>query len=269
MNTHTLITGIGLALLLAGCPLLDKDDAGGGESGPPGGGSGVFPEDVAAGDGLDPGPSGVLVETLYGAAAACGWQSVKSVPGGWQPILVSLDGCTQWIPSNWTILGQAGNAGFSPTAGRRTYAFTLVNPLPSGYAWDADAAIDFVAESIGVEFGEDPPSILWRKVTDVADLQVADAAFAFFLEDEPVAGSLRIHFGGCAPGSSGACFALVMGYWLPVDDLVGDAICDLTQIDASLQCPGLGECVEPLCSSWCIHGGAKGGGCSGAVCDCL
>ncbi len=264
MKTQRLIVGIGLALMLSSCPLYKEDSTGSGT--PPGGGSGVFPEDIAEGDGLSSTPEG-LAEALYDAAAACGWQSVKTVPGGWQPVMVSTDGCTQWIPLEWAILGQADAAGFSPDTSRRVYTFTLVNPLPSGYDWDADAVIDYLTDSIAVEFGAEPPSVLWRQVTDVADLEVADAAFAFFMDGEPLVGSIRIHFGGCAP-SGGACFALVMGYWLPVADLE-EHICELAQIDGSLQCPGLGACIDPVCSSWCIHDGESGGACDGDTCSCF
>ncbi len=266
MEQRRLIIGISLAVLLTGCPLLDKaDDGGGGSGGPPGGSSGVFPEEVVEGDGLQPAPDGVLVEALYAAAAACGWQNAKTVPGGWQPVMVTTEGCTQYVPTYWSILGQAGNAGFSPFQGREVYNFTLVNPLPKGYQWGADGAIDFMMESIAVEFGEAVPSILWRRVTDVDALEVANAAFAFFMDGEPLIGSIRIHFGGC--DSSGACFALVMGYWLPIKDLE-TGICEVTQIDASLQCPGLGDCVAPICSSWCVHAGAKNGSFDGAACVC-
>jgi hypothetical protein len=265
MEAQRLIIGIGLAILLSGCPLLDKEDeGGGGPSGPPGGGLPVFPEEVVEGDGLEPAPDGVLVEALYNAAASCGWQNANTVPGGWQPILVSNDGCTEWIPTDWTIMGQADNAGFSPDASRRFYAYTLVNPLPTGYEWTADQVIDFMIDSIAVEFQEDRPSILWRRVTAVDGLELADAAYAFFLKGEPMIGSVRVHFGGC---DGGACHALIMGYWLPIDGLeVG--ICALTQIDQSLQCPGLGVCVEPICASWCIHAGANTGGCDGGSCVC-
>ena len=253
----------GVCLLAAGCPLLDKA-----ENPPPGGrpgGRSPFPQDVVEADGLDSAP-GVLASKLLDAATACGWQSGATVPGGWHPVMVSSDGCTQWIPPNWAIHGRADSAGFSPDAGRRTYAFTLVNPLPSGYPWDADEVIDFIADSIAVEFDEEPPSVLWRTVTDVADLEVADAVFAFFLEGEVLVGSLRVHFGGCEP-DPGACFALVMGYWLPVADLEED-ICDVVRIDASLGCPGLGACVAPICSSWCVRGGADGGLCEADTCGC-
>ena len=255
---------IGLAMVLSGCPF-EKEDATV-PAGPPGGGANVFPEDIAEGDGLSLPPEGIA-ETLYDAAADCGWQTVKTVPGGWQPVMVSTDGCTQWIPLGWAILGKADNAGFSPDVTREIYTFTLVNPLPPGYEWDADAIIDYMTDSIAVEFGTEQPEILWRQITDVGELEVADAAFSFIKGDVPSIGSIRVHFGGCAPGG-GACFALVMGYWLPEEDL-DERICQVTQIDASLQCPGLGACVDPICSSWCVHGGDSGGTCQGDTCSCL
>ena len=265
MRTSNVILLVLAALLVTACPLLDEKSSGGGGGIPPG--TGIFPDEIVEDDGLDPAPHGVLVERLYDAAGLCGWQTEGTIPGGWQPVAVSSDGCTQWIPTSWLILGQVDNAGFSPDPTRKTYAFTLVNPLPGGYAWSAEDAIEFVTESIAAEFGEEAPSVLWSRVSEVGALEVADAAFAFFLGEEPLVGSMRIHFGGCDAGAN-ACFALVMGYWLPIEDLeVG--ICELTQIDASLQCPGLGTCVEPLCHSWCVHGGGDGGTCQGSTCACF
>ena len=253
-----------LPLALVGCPLVDDADETT-PAAPPAGSSGLFPEEVVDGDVADVIPEGLAVE-LFEAAAACGWKSVNTVPPGWQPVAVSNEGCTQWIPLQWSILGQTDNLGFSPDLNRGTYAFTLFDPLSPGYTWGPDGAIDFMMDSIAVEFDTEPPEVLWRNVSDVADLEIADAAFTFELNGEPTVGALRVHFGGCDT-VSGVCSALVMGYWLPRSDLDA-SICDLVQVDSSLQCPGLGTCVAPICHSWCVRGGSETGACQYDSCVC-
>ena len=252
-----------LPLALVGCPLVDDADETT-PAAPPGGSSELFPEEVVDGDVADVVPAGLAAE-IFEAAVDCGWTSVKTVPPGWQPVAVSNEGCTQWIPLQWSILGQAENHGFSPDLNRRTYAFTLFNPLPANYTWGPDESIDYMMGSIAVEFGIEPPEVLWRNVADVNGLEVADAAFAFELNEEPTVGALRVHFGGC--DVSGVCSALIMGYWLPHSELDA-SICDLVQVDSSLQCPGLGTCVTPLCHSWCVRGGSETGACQYDDCVC-
>ena len=253
-----------IPLALAGCPLVeDADDAT--PAAPPPGSSELFPEEVVEGDVLDQGPSGLAAE-IFDAAAACGWTSVMTVPPGWQPVAVSNEGCTQWIPLQWSILGHAENLGFSPELNRGTYAFTLFNPLSTGYAWGPDGTIDFMMDSIAVEFGTEPPEVLWRNVSDVVDLEVVDAAFTFSKDGEPTVGALRVHFGGCDT-VSGVCSALIMGYWLPLSEME-ESICDLVQVDSSLQCPGLGTCVAPVCHSWCVRAGSESGACQFDGCIC-
>ncbi|MBM4371950.1 MAG: hypothetical protein FJ098_09865, partial [Deltaproteobacteria bacterium] len=245
-------------LLLAGCPLFDKPSSGGG------GGGGILPEEVVEGDGLSIDDPQGLAATFLEAAAACGWQSGNTVPGGWQPVTVSTDGCTQWIPSSWLILGQAGAAAFAPDTSLRTYAFTLSDPLAGVTVEDAGAALDHVVAAIGGQMADGEPSLLWRHLSTSGALEMADGVFAFFRDEEPLVGAIRIHFGGCA---GGACHALAMGYWLPVADL-DTSLCEVRLVDASFRCPGQGDCVPPLCNTWCIQGGGEDGSCAGGGCGC-
>jgi hypothetical protein len=182
-------------------------------------------------------PANELAKQLYEAVAACGYLSTLTVPGGWQPIMITSSGCSQWIPADWLILGQADQMVVAADQSQQVASFALTGML-NGTDWTIDAINDYALENIGTAFKTQTPGVLYYKSYDILGTAASDCIYVFDNLSTPEIGYLRVIFSGCNY-VLGTCSAVLMGFWIPKAEMSKWA-CTVAQIDASVKCPGGG-----------------------------
>ncbi len=231
-----LVASVALSILTPGCEPPQEDQlAGNGAADVVTGselpGTGFMYEEVVADDSW-PSPMLALLE----ATAACPQDDVEGAPvPGWQPVLVSTGGCTQWIPPDWLILGEADQMFFASTQSQNAAAFSINLKLAYG-VYTLQELADMTLAELGVRYGTDKPEVLVYMEYLDDSIPAADLIYSFDNLGTPLVGYLRVLYPGCSEQSQ-QCFAWLAGYWMPEANISTYA-CAMVQVDSSLNCPG-------------------------------
>lgn len=249
-----------LPLLLLALAACGDDGSGAGGSGGDGtgGGSAVTPP---------PTDTGIeVVDRLGAAAAACGSQSVSTIPGGWESVAVGDLGCMVWVPGGWIVQGagspivtmfadQSGLEGALGVAGG-TQDLPACTPLAA-----RDALLSGFTEG-----GYATPTIAWHEEAVVpfggTDWPTAQAVFQTSREGTPLVGYVWV----LTTETVLACDVVGLGFWEPEAKIEADT-CTVLQILNSVTCPSGGECDDVECDLHCKDEGFTGGSC-GFGCEC-
>jgi hypothetical protein len=251
------------ALTLAACGSGNGGAGGSGGAGGAGGSGGTGSGTPTA----PPQMTGIaLVDRLGAAAAACGKQSVSTVPGGWQNVAVGDKGCMVWVPPGWIIQGSGtaivsafsdttGTEGFVGVAGA-TQALASCKPQPA-----RDSLLDGFTKN-----GYSAPQVLWHvegtESFGGSDWTTGQAVFSMTRQSTPLLGYLWV----LTLPTVVACDVVGLGFWEPEANIDVDT-CKTLQILSSVTCPSGGGCDPVECNQSCINAGHQGGTCeSGCVC---
>lgn len=207
-----------------------------------------------------------LVDRLGAAAAACGKQSMFTVPGGWENVAIGEQGCMVWVPGGWKIEGAftsiatafsdgTGVEGFVGVAGA-TRELTTCAPAPARASLLAgfDAKGYEGTKSIWTYEGTEP--------FGGTNWSTGHAVFTSTKSSTPIVGYLWV----LTTPTAIACDVVGLGIWEPQDRIDADT-CTLTQILSSVKCPSGGGCDAAECDRSCKDEGHAGGSCnSGCAC---
>lgn len=235
------------------------DGGGGGEGGIDGGSEGG----ATLGGSINPPQTtgNALVDRLGAAAAACGRQSMFTVPGGWQMVPIGDKGCVVWAPPGWVVEGAwtgtvtamkdaSGKEGFLGLAGAAQVSscepVSIRGGVLEGYAARGYAS----------------PTVLWHH--EQADefggtaWPTGHTVFSTSIGGTPLVGYLWL----LTTQTVIACDVVGLGFWEPAASIEADT-CTLTQIINSVKCPsGGGSCDDADCDRQCKNDGKTGGSCS-------
>ena len=207
-----------------------------------------------------------LAEAMYAQAAACGTMSRSTVPVGWQQIMITGDGCTQWAPAHWVILGQYNDIILASDQSQKVAVFTHIGHL-EGLDWTLPTLNNHAMALIEESFGSKPEVLHWA-TENILGIPTAVAVFTFDFSGLEMAGYIRIVFSGCIEPTN-QCSAVFQGFWFPKDQMEA-FLCTVAQVDASTKCPSGGVgCNDADCSSQCQATGHTGGQCIGDNCACF
>jgi hypothetical protein len=218
--------------------------------------------DTASGK-LDTFPSSgnATVDRLAVAAALCGPQSVRTVPVGWQTVIVGESGCSMDAPPTWIPIGagtpttfvvenQTRVTGSSVMAGVDLTSTVTCNPH-GVVTWM------FAKNTDCVGFKE----LDWKeKMVNVAGLLIpeGDLVYSCTQGGVPIVGYMMVQIEGTSPW----CNMLVEAFWMP-ETQIESRTCTLTQALNSLRCPQGGTgCDDSACRTECIAGGNASGACT-------
>ncbi len=253
-----------------------QGDAGGDDPFGPGG----LPADAAAGGAARPEAGAPpadddhtglpRVDRLIDAAAACGEQSPRTTPAGWQLVLTGSSGCTLHAPPDFTPVG----AGTQTTAVQLGDAAALGVMVLAGVpeagrvaACTPDGLADFALDVVRARCPAAEP-LYFEAYTEVVagvPLPVGDLFWTCAADGHTTIGYFNVSVHGTTP----LCELLIIGAWMPEAE-VESTVCTLTQIMASLQCPTPGGevCIDAECAADCRARGFAGGACHEDACVC-
>jgi hypothetical protein len=253
-----------LSLVLAQLLACGDETSGTGGSGAGGGGT-----SSGGGSGVTHPPTGTgieVVDRLGAAAAACGSQSVSTIPGGWESVAVGDLGCMVWVPGNWIVQGagspivtmfadQSGLEGALGVAGG-TEDLPACTPIAA-----RDALLSGFSDG-----GFAAPTIAWHQEAVMpfggTDWATAQAVFQTSRAGTPLVGYLWV----LTTQTVLTCDVVCLGFWEPEANIEADT-CTVLQILNSVTCPSGGECDDVECDLYCKDKGFSGGSC-GFGCTC-
>jgi hypothetical protein len=208
------------------------------------------------------------VDRLAVAALSCGPQSIRTVPVGWQMVVVGEQGCTMEAPPTWTPIGagtpttfvvedQTRVTGSSVMAGVDLTNTVTCNPH-GVVTWM------FAKNTDCVGFKE----LDWKeKTVNVAGLLIpeGDLVYSCTQGGVPIVGWMAVQIHGTSPW----CNMLAEAFWMP-ETQIEARTCTLTQTLNSLSCPQGGTgCDDSACRRDCIAEGNASGACtSDDSCTC-
>ena len=232
--------------------------------------SSVGSDAVASLDGQILPPDGTgnsVVDRLGVAAAACGKQSMFTVPGGWNPLALGTAGCMVWVPPGWTLDGAYTGIASAMKDGSGREGFVGI----AGATQEVTCAPEPVRDSVLAGFtakGFSSPQVLWHVEQSEAFggsvWPTGHAVFTSSVSGSDLVGYLWI----MTTPTVVACDVVGLGFWEPQDAIETDT-CTLTQILNSVKCPSGGACDSNSCDTDCKAGGSTGGGCDASGnCSC-
>jgi hypothetical protein len=209
-----------------------------------------------------PSSGNATVDRLAVAAALCGPQTFRTVPVGWQMVMVGEGGCTMEAPPLWTPIGAGTPTTFvvedknTRVTGSSVMAgVDLTNTVtctPHGVVtWM------FAKNTDCVGFKE----LDWKeKTVNVAGLLLptGDLVYSCTQGGVPIVGYMMVQIEGTSPW----CNMLVEAFWMP-ETQIEKSTCTLTQTLNSIQCPKGGSgCDDSTCRADCVSAGNASGACT-------
>jgi hypothetical protein len=202
------------------------------------------------------------------AAAACGPQSPRTVPPGWQMVRAGELGCTFHAPAAWSPIGAGTPATFVVEDQTRvTGSSVLAGAEITGTATCTPHGIATWM------FANNPDCAGWKElywkdsVETVAGIQIprGDLVYSCTQGGVPITGYMTVQIHGTWP----LCNLLAFAFWMP-EAQIESRTCTLTQTLNSIQCPSGGTgCEDIPCRRECIELGNRSGACtSDGACTC-
>lgn len=199
------------------------------------------------------------VDHLGAAAAACGQQSMFTVPGGWEMLAVGDAGCTVWVPPGWTLQGAHTGIATAMKDATGVEGFVGIAGASQEVACEPVPVRDSVLQGFA-DKGYASPKVLWhheqRDEFGGSVWPTGHAVFSTSVSGTSIVGYLWV----LATTTVIACDVVGLGFWEPEGAIETDT-CALTQIINSVKCPSGGGCSDADCNTQCKADGKTGGSC--------
>lgn len=258
--------------LMTSCDLSKQEDPGTGTTDTVNGPPQDLQDDVDEQPGLGreppeiPNSNDPLVQQMYLQALSCGYLSKSTVPATWDNAMVTSSGCSVWKPANWPTGGKVDQFQIFDSTMALAGWFVTTGQAP-GTTWTLQSAADSAYQSIAATYGNTPKQH-YIKEYELFGVKAADLVFSFNNRDQPSAAFMRVFLTepNYILGTTSLTF---MGFFMAQSQM-SIHMCNLMQIDASLQCPAGGGhgCWDSDCNSACQSDGYSGGSCVGDECQC-
>ncbi len=204
---------------------------------------------------------------MYLKALNCGYLSKSTVPAGWDLVQVTSSGCSVWKPANWPTAGQLDQFQIFEST-QALAGWFVTTGLAPGTTWTLQSATDSAYQSLAGTYGNQPVQH-YIKEYELFGVKGADVVFSFENRGNPSAAFMRVFVTepNYILGSTSLTF---MGFFMAQSQMAM-YMCNLLQVDASVQCPaggGGGGCSDSDCDASCKSDGYSLGQCSGDECQC-